>query len=318
MTPDGLPLPGMIGRHPAMREIYSLVRRVAPSRLPVLVTGETGTGKELVARALHDLAGQVPRPFVDLNCAAVPESLAEGELFGWEKGAFTGAHQGRAGLLETAAGGTLFLDEACSLPLALQAKLLRVLEHRDFSRLGGGRRVGSDFRLVAAVSEPLPALLAAGRWRVDFAHRVSGVTITLPPLRHRGDDIRLLAEHFLRGAGDNGHSPAGLEPGAVELLRRHRWPGNVRELGMVMERVKALVRAPLVTAADLAPHLQLSAPVARDAGMLRALLQEHRWNVTRVARMLGMHRTTLHERIREFGLHRPPRARHASRATPGR
>lgn len=307
MSDDRDNLPGMIGRHPAIREIYALVRRAADSDLPALIVGETGTGKELVARALHDLGAAARAPFVDVNCAAVPETLAEGEFFGWDRGAFTGAHREQAGLLEAADGGTLFLDEACSLSLALQAKLLRVLEHKDFRRVGGRRRVTSQFRLVAAISEPLQALLIGGRWRADFAYRVAGIVITLPPLRYRGADIRLLTDHFLHAACQNGHPPKTLGASAVHALSRHPWPGNVRELKTVAEQLTALVDRPVIDGADLTPLLTAGRPPEDERDGLAEALAVHGWCVQAAARALGMGRTKLYTLMRRHGLRRPSR-----------
>jgi DNA-binding NtrC family response regulator len=305
MTLDMTPLPGMIGRHPAMRDLYGLVRRAARSGLPVLITGETGTGKELVARALHDLAGDARRPLVDVNCAAVPENLAEGEFFGWERGAFTGAHREQVGLVEAANGGTLFLDEACSLSLALQAKLLRVLEHRDFRRVGGRQRLASQFRLVAAVSEPLSGLLASGRWRADFAYRVAVVRVTLPPLRHRRADIRLLMEHFLSTARRNGHPSPTLDPPALDALARYSWPGNVRELRAVAEQLATLVDSPTVTVAHVLPFLDAWHGNGNERDLVAAALAAHGGRVRAAARALGVGHTKLYQLIRRFGLTQP-------------
>ncbi len=298
-------LPGMIGQHPAMLEVYRLVHRAAEAALPVVILGETGTGKELVAHALHGLAGSSERPFVDVNCAAIPDSLAEAELFGWERGAFTGAHYRTSGLLEAAHGGTLFLDEACSLPLSVQAKLLRALEQGDFRHVGGRRTLSAAFRIVVAVSEPLTTLVAARRMREDFAYRIAGITISLPPLRARGHDVRLLAEHFLGTSKYNRHPPKTLDPGALDVLARHRWPGNVRELEMVLEQLSVCVDRPMITAADLLhgiPALQVRLD-GREA--LEAALAAHGWRVEQAARALGVGRTTLYDRMRQLAIRRP-------------
>ncbi len=311
-------LPGMIGRHPSMLEVYRLVRRAASSELPVLIVGETGTGKELVARALHDLGEFRDGPFVDLNCAAVPESLAEAELFGWERGAFTGAVRQTQGLLQTAHGGTLFLDEACSLSQGLQTKLLRVIELQDFRRVGGRKRLHSRFRLVTAVTTPLEELVARGALRDDFAYRIAGITVTLPPLRTRGRDVRCLAQYFLQAAARDGRSPKRLEPDALELLARHRWPGNVRELQTLMERLELFAEGPTVSAAAVLAHLPVNSANRHERATLTMALEAHGWDVRQTARALGIARSTLYRWLKQHGLERPvPTSSPVSRETEG-
>jgi DNA-binding NtrC family response regulator len=288
-----------------MLEVYRQVRLAARSDLPVVIVGETGTGKELVARALHQLGPAACGPFVDVNCAAVPETLAEAEFFGWQRGAFTGAYQETVGLLEAAAGGTLFLDEACSLPVGLQARLLRAIEQGGFRRVGGRRAIEAKFRIVAAVAEPPRALIDSKRMREDFAYRISGISIVLPPLRQRGRDIQLLAEHFLKAANGNGDPPKILEQGALDLLRRHPWPGNVRELRMAMKQAAVLFDRPSVTASDLAPVVPSLRDGLDERTALRRALEAHGWNVTRTAQTLGKSRTTVHSHMRRFALQRP-------------
>ncbi len=203
------PLPGMIGRHPSMLAMYALVRKVAPTELPVPIVGETGTGKELVARAVHSLSPRRDGPFIDINCAAIPENLVENELFGWVPHIYTDAGSGGIGLLEAADGGTLFLDEACSLPKAVQGKLLRAIERGEFRRVGGRKLLRSSFRLVLALQRSLEELERAGDYLRAFAHRINGFPIALPPLASRGGDIRLLAEQFLE---------IGATPGVPRLI----------------------------------------------------------------------------------------------------
>ncbi len=237
------------------------------------------------------------------NCAALPETLAEAELFGWERGAFTGAHRGSEGLLETADGGTLFLDEVCSLAVGIQAKLLRAIEFKDFRRVGAPTQRSSDFRLVAAVSEPVEALVRQSRLRADFAYRICGVVVNLPPLRDRGADVKLLAEHFLSEAGANGSSKS-LDSTALRSLVTHDWPGNVRELKTLMERLDLLVDRELVTEADLRPYL--GSPVSPpNPAELSDILHSEGWDVTRTARVLGIGRTTLYDLMHRHGLKRP-------------
>jgi transcriptional regulator with PAS, ATPase and Fis domain len=292
----------MVGRHPAIREVYRLTRRAAAADLPVLVVGETGTGKELVARAVHELSSYAAGPFIDVNCAAIPESLAEAQLFGWEQGAFTGAMRRGVGYVERADGGTLFLDEACSLGPALQAKLLRVLEHRAFWRVGDGCRRSVTFRLVLAVAEEPEVLIAAGRWRRDFAYWVSGILIRVPPLRERPTDIPLLAEHFLAGSRCNGHPPGGLAADALDLLVRYPWPGSVRELKTLIERLTLLVEAPAIGAAQVVAHLPGLAAHPDERRRLQVVIAAVGGNVSRAARALGMSRATLYRRLRHHGL----------------
>jgi DNA-binding NtrC family response regulator len=304
MTTKDLTLPGMIGRHPRMKEMYSLVRRAAQSNLPVLIVGETGTGKELVARALHQLGPFADGPLVDVNCAAIPETLAEAELFGWEKGAFTGAHQRAIGLLEAADQGTLFLDEACSLPLGIQAKLLRAIELQGFRRVGGRHTRSVEFRLAAAVSESVESLLCAQRFRADFAYRLAGITIELPPLRDRGADIRLLADSFLQDASGNGRPPKRLGESGLAALKDHSWPGNVRELKALMETLDLLVDGQVIEMQHVRPHLNHGSRQLNSSHIERALA-DCGWDVTRTARALGVGRTKLYRLMKEHGLRRP-------------
>ncbi|MBI4501450.1 MAG: sigma-54-dependent Fis family transcriptional regulator [Gemmatimonadetes bacterium] len=298
-------LPGMLGQHASMKAVCRLVRRVAGEMLPVMIVGETGTGKELVARALHSLGNHAGAPFIDINCAAVPETLAEGELFGWERGSFTGAHHARAGLLEAARDGTLFLDEINSMPVPLQAKLLRAIEQHDFRRVGGKERVASAFRLVSALSEPLDPLLASGKLRADFLFRIGGIVIELPPLRSRPNDIELLASHFLRAAQHEGLPAKQFANGALGILRRHHWPGNVRELRFVVERLALLAEGPVILAEEVLAALGNSFNAASDRARLQGLLETHRWNVKAAARAIGVSRATLYTRLKQFDLRRP-------------
>jgi two-component system nitrogen regulation response regulator GlnG len=227
----------MIGEHPSMRDVYSLARRAAPTDLTVVIEGETGTGKELVARAVHELSAHRDGPFVDLNCAAIPENLVESELFGWERGAFTGANRSVRGLLEEANGGTLFLDEACSLPKAAQTKLLRAIERREHRRVGGRATVQSCFRLVLALQRPLLELIRTEAYLPAFAHRIDGVAVYLPTLASRGKDIRRLAEAFLVQVSSDNRRALSWSVEALEQLERQPWPGNVRELRALVARI---------------------------------------------------------------------------------
>jgi DNA-binding NtrC family response regulator len=236
----GEPLPersmGMIGKSRALRGVLDLVKAVAPAEATVLILGETGTGKERVARAVHDLSARRSQPFVSVNCAAIPQSLIASELFGHEKGAFTGAAQRRSGRFEAAQGGTLFLDEIGELPAETQVALLRVLQEREFERVGGHHTIAADVRVIAATNRDLPAAIAAGTFRSDLFYRLNVFPIEMPPLRERKDDIPLLVEYFMnRGQGPE-RRMRRVDPRALELMNAYSWPGNIRELQNVVER----------------------------------------------------------------------------------
>lgn len=303
MTHDAENLPGMIGRHPLMLEVYWRTRRVAAKNTPVLIVGETGTGKELVARALHELSPRTNGPFVPVNCAAIPETLAEAEFFGAERGAYTGSERRRIGYLSAANGGTLFLDEISSVALGVQAKLLRALETGEFYRVGEPKPLKSAFRLVAAVPEPVSLLVDHRRLREDIAYRLAHLTIQLPALRHRGSDILLIAEHVLAACG-NGHGGKQLDEPARRLALRHSWPGNVRELCAVMTTIDALEDGSVITAQALAAELSGTASL-QNADQLDAMLASHRWNLAAAARALRISRSTLYQWIERHELHRP-------------
>jgi nitrogen regulation protein NR(I) len=235
----------LVGRCPAMQEVYKAVGRVARQDVTVLLTGESGTGKELVARALYHHSGRAGQPFLAINCAAIPEPLLESELFGHEKGAFTGADRKRIGKFEQCNGGTLFLDEVGDMTPLTQTKILRVLQEQTFERVGGNETVQTDVRLIAATNADLEKLVATGRFRNDLYYRLSVFTISLPPLRERGDDLSLLVEHFLRRfSHELSKEPCRVTPEALELLRRHSWPGNVRELQSVLKQALLQARGP--------------------------------------------------------------------------
>jgi len=243
---------GFLGESPPMRQVYSIIERVAVSSVDVLVTGETGTGKELVARAIHAGSRRSAGPFVPVDCGAIPDALLESELFGHERGAFTGADARRMGLVEFADGGTLFLDEVGELPLPLQAKLLRVLQERRVRRVGARQENPVDVRVVAATSRPIDRMVEEGTFRRDLFYRINVVRIDLPPLRARGDDIGLLAEHFAnRAAQEMGRPVGGLSTDVYQVLTSYHWPGNVRELQNVVRRAIALTRSPHAGIDDL-------------------------------------------------------------------
>ena len=259
--------PALVGDAPAMRALFRAIGRLAQAPLSVLVTGETGTGKELVARALHRESPRAAKPFVALNTAAIPSELLESELFGHEAGAFTGAGKRHIGRFEQADGGTLFLDEIGDMPAALQTRLLRVLAEGEFFRVGGRELIRVDVRVVAATHQPLEALVEQGRFRADLLHRLDVVRLRLPPLRERREDIPQLAARFMAGAAKRLQVPTKtLSSAALERMRAHHWPGNVRELENVCWRLAALAPGEVVTANDLADVLPEAQVAAADAG----------------------------------------------------
>jgi formate hydrogenlyase transcriptional activator len=319
---------GLIGQSAVFREVLSQVDVVASADSTVLLVGETGTGKEIVARALHDQGRRVSHPFVAVNCAALPETLVESELFGYEKGAFTGAVNRKAGKFELAHRGTLFLDEVGDLPPQAQAKLLRVLQEREVQRVGGLKAVPVDVRLVAATNQDLEARMEAGQFRPDLFYRLSVFPIRLPPLRERRDDIPLLAERFLCRFAEQQHKPTPrLTPRALDRIGAYDWPGNVRELQNVIERAVILARDPVID--DDLLVLRQSTDVVRagqpepprkpgdsnvvrfsDAERLAILraIERAGWRISGhggAAEMLGLKPTTLHAKMKKLGIHRP-------------
>ena len=276
---DDLPL---IGRSPPMQEVYRTITRVLSNDLSVLVLGESGTGKELVARAIHDFGPRASKPFVAINMAAIPRELIESELFGHERGAFTGAQSRVAGRFEQAQGGTLFLDEIGDMPLEAQTRLLRVLQSDEFSPVGSSRSIHADVRIIAATHKDLPQLIADNTFREDLYYRLNVVPIRLPPLRERVEDIGELSQYFLDRAAHDGLPRKKLDPGAVDRLSRHRWPGNVRELENMMRRIAALAREDVIGAllvetqlgqrgGDMAP----ASEAAVNAGGLADAVETH-------------------------------------------
>jgi Nif-specific regulatory protein len=314
----------MVGRSRPMRTLFERIARVARTDSTLLLRGESGTGKELVARAAHRSSGRADRPFVAINCAALTESLLESELFGHEKGAFTGAIGLKRGKLELADGGTLFLDEIGELPLTLQAKLLRALQEREFERVGGTRAVRVDFRLIAATNRDLESAVKAGTFRQDLFYRLNVVTLALPPLRERKEDVQLLTEYFVRKHAPRcGRRVHGLTADALARLRRHDWPGNVRELENVIEQALALGTSDCIDAEDLPPDLGDSrASASTSLDYHEAIEQTKRDLIVRAfeqadhshagaARLLNVHPNYLHRLLRNLDLRRragsPPR-----------
>ncbi|HEX8395654.1 MAG TPA: sigma-54 dependent transcriptional regulator, partial [Longimicrobium sp.] len=330
--PDGdvIPLPPppagsgneLVGSSPALVEAFKTVGRVAASAATVLVTGESGTGKELVARALHAASGRAAGAFEAVNCAAIPEDLLESELFGHERGAFTGAIARKVGRFERANGGTLFLDEIGDMSLVLQSKILRALQEREIERLGGGERIRLDVRVVAATHRDLPSLMASGDFREDLFYRLAVVRLHLPPLRERPGDVRALALHYAtRFAGEHGRALRGISRAALRSLEAHAWPGNVRELRNVLERAVLLAPGDVLQAG----HLQLGPaapppPAAEGAAdplpgysaemtmaqvealHIGAVLRRVNGHFGRAAEILDMHRNTVSRKATEYGV----------------
>ncbi len=310
-------LENIIGKSPAMTEIFEIVRQVAPTRATVLVLGESGTGKELIAKALHQLSPRAKQPFVTVHCAALAPTLLESELFGHEKGAFTGAHERRIGRFEQAQGGTLFLDEIGEIDATIQVKLLRFLGERTFERVGSNKTLTADLRLVAATNKSLEELVKAGKFREDLFFRLRVVEIELPPLRERTGDIPLLAQSFLREfARENGKAVNDFTVDALEALMNFSWPGNVRELRTAIEHAVVLSRGERISLRDLPPSVRgggvagdtklsqgkaLTVKEAEQQLIVRAL-KETDGNRTRAAQKIGMSRRTFHRKLHEYHL----------------
>jgi two-component system response regulator AtoC len=311
-------LENIVGESPAMREIFEMVQQVAPTRATVLLAGESGTGKELVAKAIHQLSPRAQQPFVTVHCAALAATLLESELFGHEKGAFTGAHERRIGRFEQAQGGTLFLDEIGEIDATIQVKLLRFLGERTFERVGSNKTLTADVRLITATNKRLEELVKAGRFREDLFFRLRVVEILLPPLRERTGDIPLLAQKFLREfARENGKPVDGFTADALEWLMHYSWPGNVRELRTAIEHAVVLCRGEKISARDLpapvrtggasgspAPSLartDLTVKEAEKQLIIRAL-KETGGNRTLAAKKTGMSRRTFHRKLHLYHL----------------
>jgi two-component system response regulator HydG len=320
-------LPGVWGRAPAMVELAEVVRRVAPTDATALILGETGTGKERVARALHALSPRAPGRFVAVNCAAIPGELLESELFGHARGAFSGAARDRPGLFEDADGGTLFLDEIGDMQASLQAKLTRVLEERSIRRLGETRERAVDLRLIAATHREIERMVAAGTFREDLWYRLNVAVLRLPPLRERSADVELLARRFLAEEADKRPQvPAEFSPAALDLLRAYPWPGNVRQLRAAVERAAILARGPVIDVDDLPPELRRHGALEPELGedgelvgltwqqaidrardhvaprYLQALLGAEQGNVAAAAARAGIERESFYRLLRKYGV----------------
>ena len=322
----------LIGQSPAWREIIDRVRMVAPTDLPVLIEGETGTGKEQVARAIHALSGRAHRPFVALNCSALVSSLAESELFGHERGAFTGAISRRRGRFELANNGSLFLDEVGDMPLEIQPKLLRAIQEKSFERVGGEETIYSDARVICATHRNLEQLVQEGRFREDLYYRLNVFPIQLPPLRERGDDIFLLADYFLKNLAKRfGKEQFYLTPAAKKFLKTYKWPGNVRELQNTLERATILSRGDVIDEQHLAigtgnrrrRRLKTPAEIRDDEfPSLDDVIRQHIYQALErsngriygpqgAAALLGLKPTTLQSKMRKLGISRPARAQNS-------
>ncbi|MGV3769749.1 MAG: nitrogen regulation protein NR(I) [Sphingobium phenoxybenzoativorans] len=335
---DGMPL---VGRSPAMQEVYRTIARVISNDLSILVLGESGTGKELVAQAIHGLGRRRAKPFVAINMAAIPRELIEAELFGYERGAFTGAHTRTAGKFEQAEGGTLFLDEIGDMPMEAQTRLLRVLQSGEVTTVGGSTPVKVNVRIIAATNQQLPALIAESRFREDLYYRLNVVPISLPALRERGEDVALLARHFLDIAANEGLPRKTLADDAAGLLGGYHWPGNVRELQNLMQRMAVLSRENVITGEIVRQNLSLDSIAGAHASasadnlaasmrewlrsqlgvgqtpretlhddmlaivepvLLRETLRSVDGNQIRAASLLGINRNTLRKKLTDYGL----------------
>ncbi len=316
-------LQAIVGGDHRMLKVYDLIQAVAPSRTTVLMTGESGTGKSLIAHAIHKASPRRDKPFVEISCGSIPETLLESELFGHVKGAFTGAHVDKTGRFLAANHGTIFLDEINSASPGMQLKLLRVIQERRFEPVGSSQTVEVDVRIILASNQPLEQLVSAGTFRHDLYYRINVVSIDLPPLRERAGDIPALAEHFLRQhAAELGKQLTGFTPEALQALQAYRYPGNIRELQNVVERAAVLSRRPTIGVEDLPPQLTAAAapaaagtddpdwaPTHLDAALrdperriiVKALRANH-WNRQKTAEQLGINRTTLYKKMRALGI----------------
>jgi len=316
---DRYQVKNIVGSSAGMRLVYDQIEKVSGSDITVFVSGESGTGKELVARAIHAASLRSDEPFIDVNCAAIPEGLQESELFGHEKGAFTGALATHPGKFEQAAGGTIFLDEVGEMSPSAQARLLRVLQERCLQRVGGTKTIELDVRVISASNRDLESMVADGGFRQDLYYRLVVFPIELPPLRLRSEDVPLLAEHFIeKYARDAGRRVRGISPAAMEALRAHQWPGNVRELENIIHRSLLITDGPVIGVGDLPPGLgtasaaptaEGSAPISvamsldeLEKAAIEKSLRRHGGNLSDVARQLGIGRSTLYRKLEQYGL----------------
>jgi transcriptional regulator with PAS, ATPase and Fis domain len=305
----------IVGESPAIKEVLSTISRVAKTRSTVLIRGESGTGKELAARAIHDLSSRADKRFVAVSCAALPETLFEAELFGHEKGAFTGAIKSKEGRFQLADGGTLFLDEVGDIPLETQVKLLRVIESQEFERLGGKDTLKVDVRIISASNQDLEKKIKEKTFREDLYYRLNVISIFIPPLRERKEDILLLVEHFIKKANQKcGKSIRGITPEFKDMLLHYHWPGNVRELENVMEREVVLSRTEVIDKEDV-PYIRLLSDRSFEDTSATSLslkdveknhilkiLKKTNWNLIKSSEILGIHRNTLRLKMKEYGI----------------
>ena len=308
-----------MGQSDEWKDVLKKATQVASTDTTVLLTGESGTGKEVVSRLIHRASPRSSGPFIALNCAALPEQLLESELFGYERGAFTGAQQSKPGQIELASGGVLFLDEVSEMSPSAQAKFLRVLQEREFQRLGGTRVQKANIRVIAATNRDLRKAVERGDFREDLYYRLRVFDIRVPPLRDRKADILLLSDAFLQDIGKSfGRPPAGLTRDAKDALLLHDWPGNVRELRNALERAAILCEGGLISAQHLAFHTERPLPVSTTTNLnvveretIEQVLRESGWNKSKAAQRLGLSRTQLYVRLRKYELEKPayPQAR---------
>ena len=320
----------IIGKSKKMRELFDLVDSVAASDANILIQGENGTGKELIANALHLRSLRAKGPFIKINCAAIPKDLIESELFGYKKGAFTGAIQDKVGLFELASGGSMMLDEIGEMPPFLQTKLLRVLQEREYRPVGSDRSVKVDFRLICATNIDLDTALKAGRIREDLYFRINTITVRVPPLRERTEDIPLLCTHFVEKFNDRYRKAIkGIAPAAFRLVIRNRWPGNVRELENAIERAVLVAKTTEIQPGDLPEALRDETTTNPDFAVpphhtlaeiekmaILQTLQRTNWNKQEAAHILGLYRPTLYSKMRKHGIEDPGRAARAAREAP--
>ncbi len=305
----------IIGKSPVMQKVFEVVRRVSPTRASVLITGESGVGKELIASALHNLSGRGEKPFIKVHCAALAETLLESELFGHEKGSFTGAIGRKRGRFELAHGGTIFLDEIGEINQAVQIKILRVLQEKRFERVGGEETIEVDVRVITATNRDLEKEIAEGRFREDLFYRLNVVCINVPPLRERKDDIPLMITSFIREfAAENGKKIEGIDTKARAVLYSYDWPGNVRQLRNCIESAVVMTSGPIITVDDLPPsirsgeesqslHIPVGVTMAEaEKQVILQTLSAQNGNKTRAAEVLGIGRKTLHRKLDEYGI----------------
>ncbi|MSM40140.1 MAG: response regulator [Geobacter sp.] len=319
---DTIILPDIIGEHPKIKEVYRIVNKIAPTTSTVLIYGESGTGKELVARAIHDLSARRSNPFLAINCAAIPETLIESELFGHEKGSFTGATAREIGIFEAATGGTVFLDEIAEMNVAMQAKLLRAIQEKEVRRVGGKINVPVDVRIISATNKDLEVEIRKGTFREDLYYRLNVIRIGLPPLRERGNDIASLADFFIgKYNASSGLAVKGIAKPALKLLMNYSWPGNVRQLESVIERGVLMAEGELIQPEDLpaevhgngspAGDLRLDLPPQGismeqlERELIVKAMDRSGWVIAKAAPLLGMSYKTLQYRLEKFGIEKP-------------